>query len=177
MLDSAQSMWSELEQEAGATRRVLERVPADKLTWRPHPKSMTLGQLALHVAKVPGDLANLSKLEGIDAETVDFNPAQPAQAGEILPALEASLEAARATLSALDATTASGAWRLTAGPREIFTVPRIALLRSLMLNHWYHHRGQLVVYLRILDVPVPAVYGRSADENPFETRATEPAMA
>ncbi len=177
MLDSAQAMWSELEQEAGATRRVLERVPADKLTWRPHPKSMTLGQLALHVAKVPGDLANLSKLEGIDAETVDFNPAQPAQAAEILPALEASLEAARATLSALDATTASGAWRLTAGPREVFTVPRLAMLRSLMLNHWYHHRGQLVVYLRILDVPVPAVYGRSADENPFETRTTEPAMA
>ena len=87
MLDAAQAMWSELEQEAGATRRVLERVPADKLTWRPHPKSMTLGQLALHVAKVPGDLANLSKLEGIDAETVDFNPAQPAQAAEILPAL------------------------------------------------------------------------------------------
>jgi uncharacterized damage-inducible protein DinB len=173
MLDAAQAMSSELEQEANVTRRVLERVPADRLTWRPHSKSMTLGQLALHVAKVPGDLANLSQLDGIDAETVDFHPPQPATAAEILPALETSLESARAVLAKLDAGTASGAWRLTAGPRELFTVPRIAMMRSLMLNHWYHHRGQLVVYLRLLDVPVPAVYGRSADENPF----AKPAMA
>ncbi len=177
MLDSAQAMWSELEQEGIATRRVLERVPADRLTWRPHPKSMTLGQLALHVASVPGDLANLSKLEVLDAETVDFNPPQPAQVGEILPSLDKSLETARGVLGELDAKTASGAWKLTAGPREVFTVPRIALLRSLMLNHWYHHRGQLLVYLRLLDVPVPAVYGRSADENPFAKPATEAATA
>ena len=167
MLDTAQALWSELEQEAGATRRVLERVPADQLTWRPHPKSMTLGQLALHVARVPGDLAHLSTLDGIDAETVDFNPPQPASKAEILPVLEASLEAARGVLGQLDAKTASGAWRLSAGPREVFTVPRVAVLRSLMLNHWYHHRGQLMGYLRLLDVPVPAVYGVSADENPF----------
>ena len=173
-----QSFLAEFDQEMAGTRRVLERVPADRLTWRPHPKSMTLGQLALHVAKVPGDLANLSKLDGIDAETVDFNPPQPATASEILPTLEASLKAAQAVLTELDAKSASGPWKLTAGPREVFTVPRVAVLRSLMLNHWYHHRGQLLVYLRLLDVPVPAVYGRSADDNPFAaadragTRAT-----
>jgi uncharacterized damage-inducible protein DinB len=167
MIGSAQALQSELDQEAQATRRVLERVPAEKLAWRPHPKAMTLGQLALHVAKVPGDLANLSTLDGIDGETVDFEPPQPANVAEILPTLESSLARARAVLAALDERTASGSFRLTAGTREIFTLPRLALLRSLMLNHWYHHRGQLVVYLRILDVPVPAVYGRSADENPF----------
>jgi uncharacterized damage-inducible protein DinB len=171
MIGTAQAFLAELEQEAGTTRRVLDRVPADKLTWRPHAKSMTLGQLALHVAKVPGSLATLSKLDGLDAETVDFEPAQPSKASEILPALEASIAEARAVLTALDEESASGGWRLTAGPREVFTVPRIAFLRTLMLNHWYHHRGQLVVYLRLLDVPVPGVYGPSADENPFAVGA------
>lgn len=158
---------AELEQESHATRRVLERVPDDRLEWRPHPKSMSLGQLALHVATIPGSLARLAQLDGLDAATVDFTPASPASAAELLPALEASVAGAREFLSGLDDAAAAATWRLTFGERELLAAPRAGIVRSLLLNHWYHHRGQLVVYLRLLDVPVPAVYGRSADEDPF----------
>jgi uncharacterized damage-inducible protein DinB len=171
-MTTASVMAAELAQETTVTRRLLERVPGDRLGWRPHPKSMTLGQLALHVARIPGDLARLAKGEGVDAATVDFEPPQPADAAELVPLLEASVAAAATYLDALEPAAAGAPWRLTVGEREVFTLPRLALLRSLMLNHWYHHRGQLVVYLRLLDVPVPAVYGRSADENPFAVTAS-----
>lgn len=171
-MTNATALAAELEQETAATRRLLERVPADRLGWRPHPKSMTLGQLALHVARIPGDLARLAQGDGVDAATVDFEPPQPASAAELVPLLDGSVAAATAYLGGLQPAEAGAPWRLTVGERELFTLPRLALLRSLMLNHWYHHRGQLVVYLRLLDVPVPAVYGRSADENPFAVMAT-----
>jgi uncharacterized damage-inducible protein DinB len=158
---------AELEQEAASTRRVLERVPADRLDWQPHPKSMTLGQLALHVANIPGSIARLAELDGLDAATRSFLPPQPEKAEDLLPALEAGLAHAKSFLNGLNDEAAAAPWRLTVGEREVFTVPRLGVIRTLMLNHWYHHRGQLVVYLRLLDVPVPAVYGRSADENPF----------
>lgn len=158
---------AELEQEAASTRRVLERVPADRLEWQPHPKSMTLGQLALHVASIPGSITRIAQLDGMDAATRSFIPAQPAKAEDLLPALEAGLADAKSFLTSLDDEAASTPWRLTVGEREVFTIPRLGVIRTLLLNHWYHHRGQLVVYLRLLDVPVPAVYGRSADENPF----------
>ena len=167
MPNPTQAFAKELEREAVSTRRILERVPADQLDWQPHPKSMTLGQLALHLAGIPGSISRLGQLDGLDASTVDFTPASPANADAILPALESSLAEALAFLGGLDEEASAAPWRLTAGERELFTVPRLELVRSLMLNHWYHHRGQLSVYLRILDVPVPAIYGRSADENPF----------
>lgn len=167
MAGITQPIIAELEQEAAATRRVLEQVPADRLDWQPHPKSMTLGQLALHTATIPGNIARMARLDGLDAASRSFIPASPESADEILPKLEAGLEEARAFLGELDEASASAPWRLTMGEREIFTVPRLGVVRSLMLNHWYHHRGQLTVYLRLLDVPVPAVYGRSADANPF----------
>ncbi|MGH7731835.1 MAG: DinB family protein [Candidatus Eiseniibacteriota bacterium] len=167
MSQLGQPLIAEMKQEAGATRRVLERVPADRLAWRPHPKSMSLGQLALHVARIPGALANLAKGDGVDASTVNFEAPAPASADELVPTLESSVASACEYLETLDAEAAGAPWRLTAGGREIFNIPRAAMLRTLMLNHWYHHRGQLVVYLRLLDVPVPSVYGPSADENPF----------
>jgi uncharacterized damage-inducible protein DinB len=167
MAGMTQPFISELNQEAVATRRVLERVPADRLEWQPHPKSMTLGQLAFHVANIPGSIARLGRLDGLDASTVSFVPPQPKDAAELLPALEAALAEAQSFLDDLDEEAAVAPWRLSLGEKEVFTIPRLGLARSLMLNHWYHHRGQLVVYLRLLDVPVPAVYGRSADENPF----------
>jgi uncharacterized damage-inducible protein DinB len=172
MADVAQPYISELEQEAKSTRRVLERVPADRLDWQPHPKSMTLGQLALHVASIPGSIARLGRLDGLDAATANFTPASPQSAEELVPALEAAVTEARSFLSDLSDEAASAPWRLSAGEREVFTVPRLGLVRTIMLNHWYHHRGQLTVYLRLLDVPVPAVYGRSADENPFAGAVT-----
>ena len=160
-------MLNELRQEAAATRRVLERVPGDKLSWRPHLKSMSLGQLALHVASIPGDLSRLAQLDEFDASQANFEPAQPESTEQILKSLDESLAAAEEYLGKLDEETAAQSWRLTSRGREVFTVPRAGLLRSIMLNHWYHHRGQLSVYLRLLEVPVPAIYGRSADENPF----------
>jgi uncharacterized damage-inducible protein DinB len=163
----SQAMIEELRQESATTRRVLERVPPDKLTWKPHPKSMTLGQLAIHVATIPGAICGLAALDGFDASTVDFTPPQPASRDEVLTAFDASLKNAEAYLSELTPDAAMKPWRMTAGARELMTLPRAALLRTVLLNHWYHHRGQLSVYLRMLDVPIPVIYGRSADENPF----------
>jgi uncharacterized damage-inducible protein DinB len=167
MLNPTQALANELEREAVSTRRLLERVPADRLDWQPHPKAMTLGQLALHLASIPGNISRLAGLDGFDASTANFNPASPPNAEALLPALESSLADAKSFLGGLDEEASAAPWRLSAGEREVFTVPRLEVVRTLMLNHWYHHRGQLCVYLRFLDVPVPAVYGRSADENPF----------
>lgn len=167
MSKPAQALAAELDRETPSTRRLLERVPADRLDWQPHPKSMTLGQLALHIASIPGNISRLASQDGMDTAGRSFNPPTPASADELLPALEASLATARTFLDGLDETAAAAPWRLTAGPREIFTLPRLEVVRNLMLNHLYHHRGQLSVYLRLLEVPVPATYGRSADEDPF----------
>jgi uncharacterized damage-inducible protein DinB len=161
---AAKALIAELEQEAAATRRILERVPADKLAWKPHAKSMTIGQLAQHVAGIPGHVSRMAQSDGFDAAKARSEPAQPENAGGLVAKLEESLADARAFLSGLDEESVSAPWRLSHGDREIFTVPRLGMVRTMLLNHWYHHRGQLTVYLRLLDVPVPAVYGRSADE-------------
>ena len=167
MISSVEALLAELEQEKATTRRMLERVPNEKLSWKPHPKSMTLGQLALHVASTPGAVARLAASEGMDTANVSFDPPSPQNAAELLTALEAGVMAAKDFLSSLDEPKAMAPWKLTSHGREIFTIPRLAVVRSIMLNHWYHHRGELVVYLRLLDIPVPSVYGPSADENPF----------
>src|SRR5829696_3801339 len=156
----------ELEQEAQTTRRVLERVPNEHLTWRPHQKARTLGELALHVATVPGSVAELVA-KNSKVQAPQFTDPKPSHASELAPALDDSIAKAKTALSGLDDATLLGTWRMMKGDREVFAVPRIGLLRSIMLNHWYHHRGQLSVYLRELDVPVPSIYGPSADENPF----------
>ena len=165
MLDS---MLNEFRQEAATTRRVLERVPEEKLSWKPHPKSLFLGQLSLHVASIPGDLVGLAQLEEFDASQANFVPPEAGSVDQILTALENSVKTTENYLSGLDDRTATGNWRLTMRGAEVFSVPRIGMLRSIMLNHWYHHRGQLAVYLRLLEVPVPVIYGRSADEDPFK---------
>ena len=167
MAGVTQPFIAELDQEAVSTRRVLERVPADKLDWQPHPKSMKLGQLALHIANLPGAFARMGRLDSFDASQARFSPPMPQSAGEILSTLNASVADARAFLSELDDQTAFAPWRFTNGERELFTLPKLGLVRNLMFNHMYHHRGQLVVYLRLLDIPVPSVYGPTADENPF----------
>ena len=158
---------NEIDQEAVITRRVLERVPPDKLSWKPHPKSMSLGQLAFHVASIPGNISKLAQLEEFDASAANFDRPSPNDTAEILTALHASLNTVKEYLHDVSESAALGNWRLTFQGKEVFAIPRVALLRTIMLNHWYHHRGQLSVYLRLLDVPVPVIYGRSADENPF----------
>jgi uncharacterized damage-inducible protein DinB len=160
-------MLNELRQETVTTKRLLERVPADKLSWTPHPKSMTLGQLALHVARIPSDLSRLAQLNEFDASMANFDPPAPSCKEDIMEALDEGVSAAADYLEALSPETAGASWRLTFRGNEVFTMPRINLLRFFILNHWYHHRGQLSVYLRLLDVPLPVIYGRSADENPF----------
>jgi uncharacterized damage-inducible protein DinB len=160
-------MIGELQRECETTRRVLDRVPDDKLTWRPHAKSMTIGQLALHVATIPSALSHLAQLDTFDAANANFEPAQPTTKAEILSSLEVGVAGASAYLRSLNPASGDAPWRLTLHGAEVFSMPRTVMLRNLMLNHWYHHRGQLSVYLRLLDVPVPVIYGRSADENPF----------
>lgn len=160
------SILMELDQEANTTRRVLERVPTDKLAWSPHPKSMTLGQLALHIAQIPGNIA------GVVAKPAFDYPGRLAQAAakstaEVLSALDQSLASAKEILGGLDDQTITSMWALKAGDRTIMSMPRLGAVRTIMLNHWYHHRGQLSVYLRELNVPLPSIYGPSADENPF----------
>jgi uncharacterized damage-inducible protein DinB len=157
---------AELEQEAQTTRRVLERIPQEHLSWRPHPKSMSLGQLALHVATVPGNVAELAARDTIP-EPPSFVQAEAATAAELMPSLTESVARARRALGEFDDVRMGAMWRLQSGGRDIMAMPRVAFVRAIMLNHWYHHRGQLLVYLRMLNQSVPSVYGPTADENPF----------
>lgn len=156
----------ELDQEAHTTRRVLERVPNDKLGWTPHDKSMSLGQLALHVATVPGNVAQMAMQSSVQVPA-EFKQAAASSAAELVPALEESVATARSILAGLDDEGMAGTWTAKAGDLEVMSVPRGVVFRSILFNHWYHHRGQLSVYLRLLDIPVPSIYGPSADENPF----------
>jgi len=156
---------AELEQEAETTRRVLERIPEAHLSWKPHPKSMSLGQLALHVATVPGNVAEFAAVDTV--EPPSFGQPEAATASELVPALMDSVARARRALGGFDDARMTAMWRMQRGGRDILAMPRIAFVRAIMLNHWYHHRGQLLVYLRLLDQSVPSVYGPTADESPF----------
>jgi uncharacterized damage-inducible protein DinB len=160
-----QMLLGELEQEAQATRRVLQRVPEDKLSWRPHPKSSSLGQLAMHVAMIPSLGTRVLAPDVFEAP--ESGQPEARTAAELLHTLEESLASARQFLSELTPERAEGMWRLVRGGRELIAAPRMPMIRTLMFNHWYHHRGSLVVYLRLLDVPLPPVYGPTADEKPF----------
>jgi uncharacterized damage-inducible protein DinB len=160
------SLLQELEQESQTTRRVLERVPQEHLSWKPHPKSMSLGQLALHVATTPGMVAELAAKDTAAARP-SFVHEEATTAADLVPALTASVAKARQHLGGFDDAAMGATWRLMRGERELLAMPRAAFARAIMLNHWYHHRGQLLVYLRLLDIPVPSVYGPTADENPF----------
>ena len=161
------TMLEEFREEAAITKRSLARVPADKLGWKPHPKSMALGQLAWHVATIPGGIARIAQQDSFDVLQGSFVPPQPKTLEEVFTAYEQSVYDAEKYLTDLTEEQARGSWRLMRGDRQIFQQPRAAVLRTIMFNHWYHHRGQLSVYLRLLDVPVPVIYGRSADEDPF----------
>ena len=161
-----EGLLAELEQEAQTTRRVLERIPQAHLSWKPHPKSMSLGQLALHVATVPGNVAELAAMDTVPVPPT-FIQAEASSAAQLVPALTESVAKARRTLGGFDDAKMGAMWRLQRGGTDIMAMPRVAFVRAIMLNHWYHHRGQLLVYLRMLNQSVPSVYGPTADENPF----------
>ena len=158
----ADALLAEFEMQAPVTRKFLERLPEDKLTWKPHEKSMTAGQLAYHLATVPGGIARFVKNN--PGQTSGFVFPQPASRQEILEKLDESIATVRELLPTYDDKAMMETWRLLAGDKEVMAIPRVAFLRNIMLNHWYQHRGQFSVYLRLLNVPVPASWGPSADE-------------
>ncbi len=160
----AQAFIDEFEQELPTTRRFLERLPEDKLTWKPHEKSMTAGQLALHIATSPGGVVNMARQDAPEAPS-GTNP-QPASLREVLTALEESAAVVRETLRGFSDERMRGTVRFMKEGRELLAMPRAAMLRSILLNHWYHHRGQFGVYLRLVGAKVPSSYGPSGDEPP-----------
>lgn len=163
----AASLLQELEMEAATTRRVLERIPDDQLSWRPAAKSRTLGELAQHIAVNPGSVCSMAAQN--PAGMPDFKTADPVPTttAELLTTLDTSMAQARRLLGAMSDSDLLETWRMTVGGHDVMVMPRMALMRAVLLNHWYHHRGQLSVYLRQVGATVPSIYGPSADENPF----------
>jgi uncharacterized damage-inducible protein DinB len=158
-----QAALAELHAE-GATTRAL---PADKLSWKPHEKSMSLASLASHVATIPCRLSSFLAQDEFDFATAGgFD--EPATKEAILEQHDEAMAAAHATLERWTPEQLAAEWRAHKEGTPIFAMPRAGAARALLFNHWYHHRGQLSVYLRLLDVPVPSVYGPTADVNPFE---------
>jgi uncharacterized damage-inducible protein DinB len=156
---------AELEQEACTTRRVLERVPEDKFAWKPHPKSFSLGQLAMHIAGAQKILAEMAAKDVHEIAMVP--PTEPTSGKQLLQVMDDSTAGAKQILQNIDDAKLPGIWTLTRNGKTLLSIPRAAFIRSILMNHIIHHRGQLSVYLRLLEVPVPSIYGPSADENPF----------
>jgi uncharacterized damage-inducible protein DinB len=161
----AQALLAEFEVQAPITRRFLERLPEDKLTWKPHEKSMTAGQLAYHIASTTGGVARLVH-DNPRHEPGPPSFPQPSSLKEILDKHDESVVTVRAELGSYGDAAMLETWRLRIGEREVAAMPRVVFLRNIMLNHWYQHRGQFSVYLRLLNIPVPASWGPSADEMP-----------
>jgi uncharacterized damage-inducible protein DinB len=169
----AESLLAEFEAQAPVTRKFLERLPEDKLTWKPHSKSMTAGQLAYHLAFVPGGVVRGAQKDQIAPPGFQFP--QPASLQEILDTFEQSIATVRDVMPGFDDAAMNATWRIVAGDQEIVAMPRVAFLRNIMLNHWYQHRGQFCVYLRLLDVAVPSSWGPSADERSAFQPEAQPA--
>ena len=162
----AKEFLAEFETQAPVTRRFLERLPEDKLTWKPHEKSLSAGQLAYHIAFVPGGIVRFVQNNPVEAPK-SFEFPQPANRREILHAFEDSVAAVRTVLPKFDDAAMKETWRMVAGGHEVLAQSRGEFLRDVMLSHWYQHRGQFSVYLRLLDIAVPASWGPSADEAPL----------
>lgn len=155
---------SELKNEAQATRRILERVPDEHFGWKPHPKSMTLGELASHIAEVPNWTVIILTSHEFDFATSHYTAETVANQKELLNAFQRNLDVAIEELERAENDVFPVPWTMRAGDHVILNLPRIIVLRSVVMNHLVHHRGQLSVYLRLLDIPVPRIYGPTADE-------------
>ncbi|WP_103070769.1 DinB family protein [Aquimarina sediminis] len=163
---SSKVLVTEIEFEKTSTQKLLELLPEDKLDWQPHPKAMTLGQLAFHVATIPGRIAKFAN-DGITSAEILIEHPLSKNKEDIVGNFNESIKSALEILNATTTDWDSKNWSCMLGEKEIINWSRPTLLRFLMLNHWYHHRGQLSTYLRILGVEIPSIYGPSADENPF----------
>lgn len=160
----------EFEHEMASTRRTLERVPEDKFDWKPHEKSMPLGGLATHLANIPSWVGHTIEKDALDVAPPGEPPLrmQPATSrAEVLQQFDQNVAAARAALAGASDEELLKPWTLLSGGKTVLSMPRVAVLRGFVLNHNIHHRAQLGVYLRLNDVPVPAIYGPSADESAF----------
>lgn len=158
---------AQFDHEMVGTRKTLERVPEGKPDWAPHPKSMKMGRLAGHLAELPGwavETINRDSLDIAPASGRPFEPLVMTSRKQLLEEFDKKSAAGRAAIASASDETLLGKWTLLAGGKEIFSLPRLAVLRSFVLSHVIHHRAQLGVYLRMNDVPVPPIYGPSADE-------------
>lgn len=161
----SEALLPEYDHEMATTRRLLERVPEEHLEWRPHDKSMTLGRLAGHLAGIPYWCT--ATLDGTGLDLADMPPPPPAATrAALLAEFDAKAAKARTGLAAATDAVLLAPWTLKKDGQTLFTMPRISVLRTFVLNHTIHHRGQLSVYLRLKDVPVPPIYGPTADEQP-----------
>ncbi len=162
-----QMMLGEFDQEMQNTRKTLERCPDDKWNWKPHEKSGTVGWLASHVATMVGWLPVTINTEELDYAPVDgpsYEPPKISNRKELLAVFDKESAAARTALAKVSDAEMLKNWKLLAGGKEIFNMPRVACIRGMVLNHLIHHRAQLTVYFRLIGVPVPGLYGPSADE-------------
>ena len=160
----------EFDHEMANTRKTLERVPDDKFAWKPHEKSMSLGSLATHLANIPSWTAHTFDRDELDIAPPGQPPYKLDEAksrAELLEAFDKNVASARTALEAASDENWQGKWSLLSGGNKIFTLPRTAVMRGFIMSHSIHHRAQLGVYLRLLDVPVPSIYGPSADEGSF----------
>jgi uncharacterized damage-inducible protein DinB len=153
----------EMSQEAATTRRLLERVPTQHLAWKPHVKSMTMGRLATHIAEIPGWIATILDKDGFDVGAGNHTPQIASSVAEVLAMFDNNVPMAEAAIRRQTMDRLSATWRITKQGQVMVEMPRMGVIRSLLLNHLIHHRGQLSVYLRLKDVPLPSIYGPTAD--------------
>lgn len=155
---------NELIHEAENTRKLLKAVPSDKMEWQPHEKSMTMWQLAGHIAEMYSWVADTLNTSELDMAKIDYMPFKAENNEELLAKFEETLAAAKTALDGKEDSFMMEEWTMYQGEKELFKMPRIAVLRNMLYNHLYHHRGQLTVYLRLVDAFVPGTYGPTADE-------------
>jgi uncharacterized damage-inducible protein DinB len=166
----SQALLPEFDAEMANTRKTLERVPSDKFGWKPHPKSFTMGALATHIATMTGWAKDTIEKDSFDVAPAGGQPQQPPKAettAELLALFDKGAASARAAIAGASDEHLMKPWSLLNGGKPIMTMPRIAVVRNFVMNHTIHHRAQLGVYLRLNDIPVPSIYGPSADEGQF----------
>lgn len=168
-----QTFIAELQHEAASTRKMLANIPHDKNSWAPHEKSMKLGALAAHVAELAGWITMTMNTDELDFAKFDYKPYIAESTEDLVKFHDEKVAEAAATLERCNDADFMKPWTLRRGDHIMFTMPKVAVLRSFAMSHLYHHRGQLSVYLRMLDVPIPGMYGPSADDIAVQKAAME----
>ena len=165
MINLSQLFLSELEMEAPITKRILERIPVESSAWQPHEKSFAMGDLAKHVAEIPGWMELMISANELDFGTMNYTPPVVENSADLIKLFEKNIAVAKEQLGKADESKYTDLWTMRHGAQIFFTMPRHQVIRRWIFNHVVHHRSQLGVYLRLLDIPVPGIYGPSADDN------------